>query len=396
MSKAAKSSAKGKRAAPAPPRPVTTALDAAIDRALAEKRIVGTVVIMAEDGVITYHRAAGFADREAGAAMQPATWFRYASVTKAFTTVAALRLIAQGRLSPDDPVAEWLPEFTPNLVDGSPAAITVGDLMAHMAGLDYGFNQRADGSYAAAGVSDGISEREISLAENLRRIASVPIDITPGKDWRYSMGTDVLGAVIEAVTDSALPFAMADLVTGPLALDAAFSLPSKHNLAAAYADALPEPRLMEGVTRVQGLLPEGQAFAFDPERITDLAAFPSGGGGMAGTAEAAITLLETLRTGPFLGPELRAAAATDRAHFGAEGHPLRGPGYGHAWAGAVHLDPEQSGAGLSKGSLAWGGIYGHSWFIDSERKRSVLALTNTAVEGMSGQFSLDIRDATAL
>ena len=394
MSKAAKSP-KSTRAKPAPPSPSAIALDAAIDRALAEKRIVGTVVIMAEDGRITYHRAAGFADREAAIAMQTGTWFRYASVTKAFTTVAALRLIQEGRLSPEDPVERWLPDFRPELADGSRAAITIGDLMAHMAGLDYGFNQSANGSYAKAGVSDGISEREISLAENLHRIASVPIDLQPGKDWRYSMATDVLGAVIEAVTDSALPFAMADLVTGPLALDATFSLPGPHNLAAAYADGAPEPKRMEGVTRVQGLLPDGQAFAFDPERITDLAAFPSGGGGMAGTAEAALTLIETLRAGDFLAPEWREAAATDRAGF-TQGHPLRGPGYGHAWAGAVHLDPAQSGVALSTGSLAWGGIYGHSWFIDPLRKRSVVALTNTAVEGMSGQFAADIRDAIAL
>lgn len=369
------------------------ALDAALDRALEENRIVGAVLMMAENGQRIYTRAAGFSDREQAIPMQAGTWFRYASVTKSFTTVAALRLIDEGRLSPDDPVSKWLPEFTPEHADGTRADITVAHLLAHMAGLDYSFNQFADGLYAQAGVSDGISDRGISLAENLRRIASVPLDLTPGQHWRYSMATDVLGAVIEAVTGQALPFAMAELVTGPLALDAAFFLADARNLAVPYRDGPDGPLRMEGVTYHKADLPDGQAFGFDPERITDLSAYPSGGGGMAGTAEAALTLLETLRDGDFLSPTLRAEAAKNRMH---EEHPMRGPGYGHAWAGAVLLDPALAQIGQSAGSLTWGGIYGHSWFIDPARRRTAILLTNTTTEGMGGQLSQDVRDAVAL
>lgn len=371
------------------------AIDQAIDRAIAQNRIVGTVVMMAENGQITYRRAAGFADREAGREMQTDTWFRYSSVSKPFTTVAALRLMQDSLLSPDDLVRRWLPDFTPAFADGQRPDIRVSDLLNHTAGLDYGFNQNAKGSYAQAGVSDGISEREVSLAENLRRIASVPLDLTPGRDWRYSVATDVLGAVIEAVTDSALPFAMADLVTGPLALDAAFFLPNTRHLSAPYADGPSGPRRMEGLTRVQGSLPEGQAFAYDPERITEMAAFPSGGGGMAGTAEAALILLETLTGGDFLQAKWRQAALQGRYDFAPPGHPTRGPGYAHGWAGAVLKDPAAAKTHLSPGSVTWGGIYGHCWYIDPARQRTLVALTNTAVEGMAGAFSVDIREAAA-
>ncbi|AGT07431.1 serine hydrolase domain-containing protein [Paracoccus aminophilus] len=364
----------------------TEALDRAIDSALAENRIVGAAVLMAEDGETVYARNAGLADREAGREVTPATWFRYSSVSKPFTTVAALRLMQDGRLSPEDPVVRWLPDFTPAFADGTRPEITVNHLLSHMAGLDYGFGQLPGGSYETAGVSDGISERAISLAENIRRIASVPLDLTPGEDWRYSVATDVLGAVIEAVTDNALPFAMADLVTGPLALDAAYFLPGTQNLAAAYTDARPEPRRMEGVTHAQGNLPEGYRFSYDPERITDLSAFPSGGGGMAGTAEAALTLLETLRAGDFIAPEWRRAATEPRFAYP---HPMRGPGMSHGWAGAIVTDPALAGIDLSPGSFSWGGIYGHSWFIDPTRRRTVLVMTNTAVEGMAGQLSLE-------
>lgn len=368
------------------------ALDRAIDRALSDRRIVGCVVLLAEDGMPAYARAAGMADREAGMAMRPDTWLRYASVTKPFTTVAALRLMDQGRLAADDPVTRWLPDFTPALADGSRPEITVGHLMSHLAGLDYRFNQPEGGPYARAGVSDGIGESGIALAENLRRIAGVALDHRPGTRWRYSVATDVLGAVIAAVTDMPLPEAMARLVTGPLGLEAGFAVPDPARLAANYADARPEPRRMQGQTRVANPLRPDLHYTYLPERILDPAAFPSGGGGMAGTAGAVLALLECLRDGNFLSDGIRAAARMNRIR---QRHPMRGPGWGHAWAGALLTDAERAGIGLPEGVLSWGGIYGHSWLVDPTRGRTLVALTNTAVEGMNGGFAAEIAAAAA-
>lgn len=368
-------------------------IDDAIDHALDDGRIVGTVVLLARKGKVIHARAAGHADRESGQMMTRGTWFRYASVSKAFTTVAALRLMAQGRLSPNDPVTRHLPGFTPALPDGSLPRITIDHLLSHTAGLDYGFNQPDGGTYASAGVSDGISESRLSLAENLRRIASVPLGNVPGAEWRYSVATDVLGAVIEATTGQPLPAAISDLVTGTLGLEAGFHLPDSRNLAVAYADARPKPRRMSGLTRVASrMLPAGYAYRFDPDRIFSTTAFPSGGGGMAGTADAALQLLETLRCGTFLDSALRMAAAQPRCN---KIRSPRGPGWNHAWAGAVLLDPLRARSTLSPGSLSWGGIYGHSWWIDPARERTLVAFTNTAVEGMNGTFAADMARAVA-
>jgi len=43
--------------------------------------------------------------------------------------------------------------------------------------------------------------------------------------------------------------------------------------------------------------------------------------------------------------------------------------------------------------LTWGGVYGHSWFLDRQRGLGVVALTNTALEGMWGRVTADIRAA---
>ena len=75
---------------------VSDRLDRAIDNALADNRLVGTVVIVARGGKIAYRRAAGFADRESQKPMQTDSIFRFASVTKPFVTAAVMRLIEDG------------------------------------------------------------------------------------------------------------------------------------------------------------------------------------------------------------------------------------------------------------------------------------------------------------
>ena len=376
---------------------IAAALDRAIDSALAEERLVGCVVLLAEAGRAVYARAAGLADREAGRAMTPGTWLRYASVTKPFTTLAALRLIDQGRLSPEDAVTRWLPGFAPALPDGSRPPISVDQLMSHLAGLDYGFNQPPDGAYARAGVSDGIGETGITLTENLRRLAGVALDRAPGTRWRYSLATDVLGSVIEAAMDRPLPEAMADLVTAPLGLEAGFHAPEPENLSANYASDVQPPRRMAGPTRVVNPLRPELSYSFLPERIQSPDAYPSGGGGMAGTADAALAELEALRAGPFISEDLRRQAHRNRISLRHNRrHPMRGPGWGHAWAGAVVTDAAQAGIGLAVGSLGWGGIYGHSWIVDPSRGRSLIALTNTTTEGMNGAFAVEIAAAMTL
>lgn len=354
-------------------------LEQGIDDAVQGGRIVGCTVMLAQGGQIVLARSAGMADREAGRAMTPDTWLRYASISKPFATVAALRLMAAGRLAPEDPVTRYLPDFTPTLPDGTRPQITVNQLMSHMAGLDYSFAQPPGGSYHMAKVSDGIGDSGITLADNLCRIASVPLDRAPGSAWRYSIATDVLGAVIEAVCDKPLPDAMAELVTDPLGIQAAFRV-DVDRLAANYADGDPPVR-MQGLTRVPIPQTEDLHYSFLPQRNIDPAAYPSAGGGMSGTVPAALTLLKTLRAGPFIPDELRRLAQTNRIN---QPHPMRGPAWGHAWAGAVLLQP---GFGLAPGCLSWGGIYGHYWLIDPSRQLTLLSMTNTTPQGVNGPFS---------
>ncbi|MBX5065445.1 serine hydrolase domain-containing protein [Rhizobium lentis] len=369
---------------------LATAVDAAITSALDDKRLVGTVVLVARDGEIAHRRAAGFADRESRLAMREDAIFRLASITKPIVTIAAMRLVEQGRIGLDDTVAKWLPDFRPRLPDGGEATIRIRHLLTHTSGLGYSFSEEDGGSYITAGVSDGLDQPGLPLAENLRRIASAPLRFAPGSDWQYSVAMDVIGGVIEAETGMPLGDAVAELVTRPLGLvDTAFSVRDRSRLAAAYMDASPEPALMGENAVVMSLM---GPIRFAPNRIFNPASYHSGGAGMAGTASDVLAVLETIRKGgaPLLSSETIKMMTTDQAG----GHRQQyepGSGFGFGWS--VITDPVAAGVPFPAGTLKWGGVYGHSWFIDPVNGLTVVALTNTTLEGMWGKFTVDLREA---
>ncbi|MBB2751794.1 UNVERIFIED_ORG: CubicO group peptidase (beta-lactamase class C family) [Rhizobium aethiopicum] len=366
------------------------AIDAAITNALDEKRLVGTVVLVARDGDIIHRRAAGLADRENGLAMRENTIFRLASITKPIVTIAAMRLVEQARIGLDDAVTRWLPEFRPKLSDGSEATIRIRHLLTHTSGLGYSFSEEDGGPYINAGISDGLDQPGLRLAENLKRIASVPLRFAPGSDWQYSLAMDVLGGIIEGETGVQLAEAVAELVTRPLGLaDTAFSVRDRRRLAAAYMDASPEPVLMGENATVMSLM---GPIRFAPNRIFEPASYHSGGAGMAGTAADVLAVLETIRRGgaPLLSSETVRIMTTDQAGSLRQQHEP-GSGFGVGWS--VITDPAEAGVPFPSGTLKWGGVYGHSWFIDPVNQLTVVALTNTTLEGMWGKFTLDLREA---
>jgi len=319
------------------------------------------------------------------------TVFRFASLTKPIVSVAAVALVERGRLSLDSPVTDWIPWFRPKFGDDEELVVTVRHLMTHTSGLTYGFMELPDSRFHQAGVSDGLDQPGLSMEENLRRIASVPLNHTPGRRWNYSVATDVLGEVIARCTDMALPNLIEQLVTGPLGMrNTGFRVAEGVPLAKAYGDGDPRPVPMAEPHRI---LFGRSAVLYSPARAFDDASFPSGGGGMVGTAPDFLTFLEALRTGgaPLLKPESVAALTTNA--IGDLRVNAVGPGWGFGLGVAVLKDPVLAETPESIGTWRWGGAYGHSWFVDPAKRLSVVALTNTAVAGMNGPYPDSIRDA---
>lgn len=380
---------------PLAPTALRDRIDEAIDRAIAEQRLIGSVVLVARDGELIYRRAAGLADRESDRLMREDAIFLLSSVTKPFVAATAMKLAELGRIDLDAPVSRWLPQFRPRLADGSAPPISLRQLLSHTAGLSYRFSEAPGSDYDRHDVSDGFDQPGLSIDENLRRLGETRLRYPPGRGFKYSIALDVLGEAIARATDTPLPVLVEQLVAAPLAMkDTGFRIADHKRTVTPYTDGIAadgarRPTRMHDDTALPWL--DG-VLRYAPGRLENAASYPSGGAGMAGTAGDVLALLETLRRG---GGELLGAdsvAAMTRAQVPA---PLEGldPGWGYGYGWAVLTDPIAAATPQAPGTFAWGGVYGHSWFVDPQRALSVVALTNTALEGMAGQFSIDLRDA---
>ncbi|MNZ56054.1 Esterase EstB [compost metagenome] len=364
-----------------------------VQKAIDNNQLVGAAVIVAQHGKVIHREALGLSDRERSISMTTDTVFRLASVSKVIVSTAALVLVAQNKLNLDEFIHHQLPFFQPKLENGKFVPITLRQLLSHTAGLNYRFLEPdSSGTYSQAGVSDGMDSSDISLDENLRRIATVPLLYKPGKGWGYSLATDVLGALIEKVYGKPLDQAVRELVTDRLKMNnTCFVVPDNQHVATAYVSDSPEPHILleeEVVSPFEGCV----GINFSPRRIFNSQAFFSGGAGMAGTVEDFFSLLEALRKDDslFLPTELIAEMTKDQT----SGYELpNAPGFGFGLGFSVLRNAQQALSPESEGTWRWGGAYGHSWFVDKKHNLSVIAFTNTLYEGMSGKFVTDLRDA---
>lgn len=376
--------------AQAPNAALKARIDGVLDRAIAEQRLVGVVVLVARDGKVVYHRAAGLADREAKRPMTEDALFRFSSVTKPFVSAAVMRLVEQGKIKLDAPVTTYLPDFKPKLADGTTPVITIRQLLTHTAGLTYGLAEGPSHPYHTLGVSDGIDLSGISLDENVRRIGKAPLAFAPGSRWRYSVAIDVLGDVVEKAAGKPLPEVVAETVTLPLGLkDTGFVAKVPSRLATPYANAQPAPTRM---TDNQDVPIGPTAVRFAPSRALRADEFPSGGAGMVGSAGDVLKLLEAIRKGgaPILKPATVAEMTKDQVGQQAA---TQGPGWGFGYGWAVLDAPAVARTPQGVGTIAWGGVYGHNWFVDRKNGLTVVLMSNTAFEGMNGQVTLELREA---
>jgi CubicO group peptidase (beta-lactamase class C family) len=368
---------------------VRDSVGAVIDEAVSSGRIVGAVILVSRNGRLVYRGAAGFADREASESMRVDSIFRFASLTKPIVSVAAVALLDRKLLDLEDPVVKFIPSFRPKLPDGREPLITIRHLLTHTAGLTYKLFEPGEGPYHRNNVSDGMDQPGLSVEENLARITSAGLLYEPGTAWGYSIATDVLGEVLARAADTPLAALLRDLVTGPAAMrDTGFTVVEPQRLVRQYADGSSAPVRMSA----HQLVPfQAGALSFAPDRLFNPKSYPSGGGGLVGTAGDFLSFLETMRNGG--APILTAqgmALLTNNA-IGKMSLFLPGWKFGVGWA--LLDDPSQTGTPQSRGSWTWGGVYGNLWFVDPSEGLSVVILTNTSVAGMVGALPDAVRDA---
>ena len=348
----------------------------------------GYVLMVARDGRLVFSRAIGHRDMERQVPMSLDTRFRIASMTKPVTAVAVLMLIEEGRIQLDDPVARYLPEFANSrvytgtdaqgnlLTEPAKRNISIRDLLTHASGLGYA---RFFDTQSPLGKAYGALPLDAhdSLAEVVRRIAGVPLYFHPGEGWRYSYAYDVLGRLVEAV--SGTPFAqfLNQRLFMPLKMTSTgFSLPASELplLATVYRHA------------AAGGLEPSKAMLGDP---TDVARWPSGGGGLISTAGDYLRFAQMLANGgslegrQYLSPVTVSLMTQDQvpedALFKYWGSNSLGLGYGLGVA--MQMDVRHAPYLGFVGDYAWGGALDTHWLVSPKTGLVAVLLTQIDPSG---------------
>jgi CubicO group peptidase (beta-lactamase class C family) len=344
-------------------------LQSEIDRG----RLPGAVVMLSRHGKVEIFESLGFqnpaTDATAAVPMALDSIFRIYSMTKPIVSVATMMLMEQGKLLLSDPVSKYLPEYAKQQVasevDGEVTYTAVGkpatiqDLLRHTAGLTYEFlgNSAVQKAYRTAKIGMGL--RDASNAEFSKILAAQPLQYEPGTVWEYSRATDVLGALVEAISGQTLGVFLSDQIFKPLKmLETGFSVSAdKHHRIAEPFKHDPDGGIQLRMINIQA----------PPQ-------FESGGGGLASTAHDYARFLQfMLNKGELDGVRLLSSHTVDfmtADHLGdmpisaASASTLLPPGHGFGLGFAVRKETGISTVLGSAGVYYWGGIAGTTFFVD--------------------------------
>ncbi len=349
---------------------VDQTLKAATDRG----DVPGVVAMAATRGGPVYQGAFGRRALPEGPAMTADTVFWIASMTKAITSAAALRLVEQGKLSLDWPIAEVLPELTsPQVLEGFDAAgeprlrparrpITLRHLITHTAGFVYDiWNPEMGRFMEKTGVPGIISCRNAALM--------LPLVFDPGERWDYGINIDWVGKAVERASGRTLGDFFDEHIFGPVGMnDTGFALNPNRRARLVGMHARAEDGTL-------GLIPF--ELPQEPE-------FQMGGGGLYGTAADYLAFeqlfLNQGRAGgrQVLRPEtvqlmsqnaiggldvLLLETAVPSYSNNAEFFP----GMAKKWGLGFMISTEAVPGGRGPGSLAWAGLGNTFFWIDPAR-----------------------------
>jgi CubicO group peptidase (beta-lactamase class C family) len=301
--------------------------------------------------------------------------FRLYSMTKAYTSVAAMMLMEEGRLRLTDPVSRYLPalgklEVSVASTDPYTGAtrysnvpadreINIQDLLRHTSGIVYGpytSHPKVKELYA----KEGVDWKDVTPAEQIERLAKVPLAHQPGTTFEYSLSTDVLGRVIEVVSGMPLSQFLQERIFAPLGMtDSAFIVPTekRNRLAQPFA-----------VDRASGK-------PIDLLDVTLAQKNDAGGAGSVGTASDYARFLQMLLNGGqldgirLLSPATVAYMTADHlgeAQFAGATTLPAGTGFGLGFA--VRRETGLFEVTGSKGEYFWAGAAGTGFYVDPQRE----------------------------
>ncbi len=345
-----------------------------------KKWIAGGSAIIARDGKIVYYKAIGYHDIDSRAPLKRDAIFRIASQTKAITSVAIMMLMEEGRLLLDDPVSAYIPEFRNQVVldvfrsadttyTTVPAkrAVTIRDLLTHTSGIGYAQigSPEANAIYYKNGIWGGIGVSNITLADKMKKLGSLPLLHQPGEKWTYGLNTDLLGYLVEVVSGLSLDVFFRQRIFEPLGMkDTYFYLPPDK-----YARLVPlyvEDRSSGTVRKAPASLNiNGEVTSNYP---ATRGTYFSGGGGLSSTAyDYAIFMQMMLNNGRYNGKQLLSPASV-RMMTSSQFDKLDWPDTRFGLGFSLYTEKSAARSPLSPGSYEWGGMFSSTYWIDPQEK----------------------------
>ncbi len=351
----------------------------AIDDTLAQGVSNGTVAsavgLAADAHGVFYEGACGRRDLNQPGDVNQDSIYWLLSMSKAVTAAAAMQLVEKGKLALDEPASKVLPELaSPTVLEGfdsagkpilRPArrAITLRHLLTHTSGYTYAnWSDKLPQYEKATGMPD--------VAYSMNGALTAPLEFDPGERWQYGISMDVVGKMIEAISDQSLEIHFRERIFEPLGMaNTGFLISS----AQARRTATTYARQPDGSLKSM------------PFEMNQRPEFFSGGGGLFGTPRDYMAFLQMLvKDGTHNGarvlrPETVALMRTN-AIGDLDVNPLKSsaamwsldanlfPGMKQKWGLSFDINPEPGPNGRSAGSYAWAGLLNCYYWVDPVKK----------------------------
>ncbi len=331
-------------------------VDTAMKTAIANHEVAGAMTVVVTKDRVLHLDAVGLADVARNEPMQTDSVFWIASMTKPLTAAAILMLQDEGKLSVNDGVAKFIPEFarlrTPS---GKPAHLTIAQLLTHTSGL---------------GEAEPAAARDAhSLADLIPLFLAAPMQYEPGSQWKYTQsGINVAARIVEVVSGTSFDRFLQQRIFDPLGMTSTSFYPMEklsQRLVTAYAKDQTTGEL-NPVSRRAGFgerghppLGNGGLFSTGPDYARFCQMLLCGGtmNGKRYLSPASMTLLTNVQTGEL------PCGFFQSAEFG-----NHGTNYGWGIGTCVLRKPHEGVAAmLSPGSFGHGGAWGTQAWIDPVR-----------------------------
>jgi CubicO group peptidase (beta-lactamase class C family) len=334
--------------------PVMETVDAKMKGFVEAKEIAGSVTLVANGDKILHLSATGLADVGKDRPMKADSIFWIASMTKPITATAVMMMQDEGKLSVNDPVSKYLPEFT-----GDKAGITIAQCLTHTSGLSEVPNEE----------SEGVT----TLKELVPLFTAKPLVFEPGSKWQYCQTSiNTAARVVEVVSGKTFPEFLDERLFQPLGMKDTSFYPAEAQIA----------RIANAYKRGDdGNLEKAEITFLGGKSIADKERYPRANGGLFSTAEDYLKFAQMILNGGESGGKRYLKAETVKQMTSIQTGDLAagfvpGSAWGLGWS--IVREPQGVTEALSPGSFGHGGLFGTQAWIDPVKKRIYLLLVQRA------------------